>query len=51
MISIGQAVAVFLVGIAVGMGIFRFIIARMLDKIPYTMCDYCEWAREKKNRH
>lgn len=47
-----ETVAVaFLLGVAIGIAIHRFIMALVLEKSPDTLCAYCEWLRAKRNRH
>ena len=43
-------ISAFIVGIAVGLAIYRFIIMSCIRKIPSTICDYCEWERGKDKR-
>ena len=44
-------VTTFLLGVAIGIAIHRFIMALVLEKSPDTLCGYCEWLRTKRNRH
>lgn len=45
-------IALFLVGIAVGIGIHRLIMAMVLERSPDTsLCAYCEWLGRKRSRH
>lgn len=44
-------IALFLVGVAVGMMLHRLIMALVLYEAPDTLCAYCKWAGRKKNRH
>lgn len=49
MIGIEKAVALFIVGMAVGIGLHRLIMALVLENSPDTTCAYCEW-RDRKYR-
>ena len=44
-------VALFLIGVAVGMMLHRLIMAIVLQVAPDTLCAYCEWCGRKKDRH
>ncbi|MFR8953988.1 MAG: hypothetical protein ACLVH7_07750 [Flavonifractor plautii] len=44
-------VAMFFIGIAVGMALHRLIMAMVLEKSPDTLCAYCEWLGRKRSRH
>jgi len=46
-----EKVALFLIGIAVGIALHRLIMAMVLEKCPDTRCAYCEWCYRKKSRH
>lgn len=43
--------ATFFLGVAIGIAVHRFIMALVLEKSPDTLCAYCEWLRQKRNRH
>lgn len=40
--------ALFLAGIAVGLGIYRFIMILILEEIDPTVCDFCQWNIKKQ---
>ena len=44
-------VALFLVGMVVGMALHRLIMAMGLERSPDTICAYCEWLGRKRSRH
>lgn len=46
-----MVVALFLVGVAIGMALHRLIMAMVLEKSPDTLCAYCEWLGRKRSRH
>lgn len=46
-----MGVALFLVGVAVGMALHRLIMAMVLEKSPDTLCAYCKWLGRKRSRH
>ena len=37
----------FLLGSAAGIAWYKFYIINLIHKIPYTICDYCKFQREK----
>lgn len=40
----------FLLGSAAGIAWYKFYIINLIHKVPYTICDYCRFQREKKVR-
>lgn len=51
MVSIQGALALFIAGIGVGIGVHRLLMAWVLDHSPDTLCSYCKWLGRKKSRH
>lgn len=46
-----MGVALFLVGVTVGIGVHRLVMAMVLERSPDTLCAYCEWLGRKRSRH
>lgn len=46
-----ESVSLFIVGVACGIALHRFIMALVLENSPDTLCAYCEWLGRKKSRH
>ena len=44
-------IALFFIGVAVGIALHRLIMAMVLERSPDTLCTYCEFFRQKKRRH
>lgn len=44
-------IALFILGIGVGIALHRLVMALVLECDPDTKCAYCEWTRKKKCRH
>lgn len=51
MINLEITVAIFIAGIAAGIGLHRLIMALVLENSPDTQCAYCEWLGRNKGRH
>lgn len=51
MVSGELAVALFIIGVAAGIALHRFIMALVLEADPDTKCAYCEWLGRKRSRH
>lgn len=43
--------AIFLLGVAVGILIHRLLMAFVLWTVPDTRCAYCKWMRKRAGRH
>lgn len=48
-------IAIFVLGVSVGIALYRFLIAMILEKSPDNICSHCEWLGRKnaaiKKRH
>lgn len=40
-----EYISVFILGIAVGVGLHRLIMALVLNKCPDNHCSYCQWIK------
>lgn len=52
--SVDMGVALFIVGMAAGIALHRWIMAMVLGDSPDTVCAHCRWmyiTGGKKNRH
>lgn len=43
--------ATFILGVAAGIALHRFLMAYVLEESPDTTCAYCKWLNKKKGRH
>ena len=41
-------IALFILGMGVGIALHRFIMALALNRVPDDLCSYCEWLDRKK---
>lgn len=46
-----REVAFLLLGIAIGLGLYRALIEIILAEPPDTKCAHCQWRAQKKSRH
>lgn len=52
--SVDMGVALFIVGMAVGIALHRLIMTMVLEHSPDTVCSHCRWmymTGGKKSRH
>lgn len=43
-----EKVVCFLVGASAGIAWYRYFIIQTINKIPRTMCDYCQFEMQKR---